>query len=86
MFNVKLPILVESMYSVQAYGIHADFSLGTRVFQEIEEALQGYEIGILGIVVIRTPLNTHEIALLFQPMCYQFKNFQCGLLLLKLRG
>lgn len=54
MFNVKLPILVESMYSVQAYGIHADFSLGTRVFQEIEEALQGYEIGILGIVVNNT--------------------------------
>ena len=45
-FNIN----VESTYSVQAYGIHADFSLGTRVFQEIEEALQGYEIGILGIV------------------------------------
>jgi len=40
----------ESLYSVQAYGIHADFSLGSRVFQEIEDALQGYEIGILGMV------------------------------------
>ena len=57
-FNIN----VESTYSVQAYGIHADFSLGTRVFQEIEEALQGYEIGILGIEIVIAPwLNTHII-------------------------
>lgn len=43
----------ESEYSVQAYGIHADFSLGTHVFQEIEEALAGYEIGILGNEAVR---------------------------------
>ncbi len=41
----------ESVYAVQAYGIHADYSLGTHVFQEIEEALTGYEIGILGEVM-----------------------------------
>ena len=39
---------LESEHGVQAYGIHADFSLGAHVFQEIEEALTGYEIGILG--------------------------------------
>ena len=38
----------ESQYSVQALGIHADFGLGRPVFQDIEDALQGYEIGILG--------------------------------------
>ena len=38
----------ESEYSVQACGIHADFLLGRHVYQEIDDALQGYEIGILG--------------------------------------
>ena len=38
----------ESQYSIQVLGIHADFCLGEQVFREIEEALQGYEIGILG--------------------------------------
>ena len=62
-FNIN----VESTYSVQAYGIHADFSLGTRVFQEIEEALQGYEIGILGIVHSYSTMVEYT-----QPTCYQF--------------
>ena len=38
----------ESEYGVQAYGIHADFSLGRHVYQEIDDALQGLEVGILG--------------------------------------
>ena len=38
----------ESEHSVQAYGIHADFSLGRHVYQEIDDALLGYEIGLLG--------------------------------------
>ena len=54
-FVSLLPL--ESTYSVQAYGIHADFSLGARVFMEIEEALAGYEIGILG-----TEIRCHEFA------------------------
>ena len=33
---------------MQAYGIHADFSLGLHVYEEINAALDGYEIGILG--------------------------------------
>ena len=39
---------LESEYGVQAYGIHADFSLGRHVYQEIDDALQGLEVGILG--------------------------------------
>ena len=38
---------IESHYGVEAYGIHADFSLGGHVYKEIDDALQGYEIGIL---------------------------------------
>ena len=43
--TVPLP---ESEYGVQAYGIHADFMLGRHVYQEIYEALQELEIGLLG--------------------------------------
>ena len=45
---------------MQAYGIHADFTLGSRVFQEIEDALQGYEIGILGTVCRMHTLNAMQ--------------------------
>eukprot|EP00731_Ephydatia_muelleri_P030470 Em0021g993a len=38
---------IQSSYDVQAYGIHADFSVGLKVFHEIEAALSGLEIGIL---------------------------------------
>ena len=47
-FHVFIFILPESEYSVQAYGIHADFMLGRHVYQEIYDALQELEIGILG--------------------------------------
>ena len=33
---------------VQTHGIYADFSLGARVYQDVEEALKEFEIGILG--------------------------------------
>ena len=43
-------MITESQYNIQVLGIHADFCLGQQVFQEIEEALQGYEIGILSML------------------------------------
>ena len=42
------PIFPELEYGVQVYGIHADFTLGRHVYQEISDALQGLEIGVLG--------------------------------------
>lgn len=47
---IVLTRFIESRYSVQAYGIHADFLLGQQVFDEIEEALltDRLDIGILG--------------------------------------
>ena len=44
----SFPSRSESEYGVEAYGIHADFSLGRHVYQEIDDALQGFEVGILG--------------------------------------
>jgi 17beta-estradiol 17-dehydrogenase / very-long-chain 3-oxoacyl-CoA reductase len=44
---VLLVAKIQSEYSVQAYGIHADFMLGRHVYQEIYDALQELEIGIL---------------------------------------
>ena len=41
-------IFPELEYGVQVYGIHADFTLGRHVYQEISDALQGLEIGVLG--------------------------------------
>ena len=38
----------ESEYNVQTYGIYADFSLGARIYQDVEDTLKDLEIGILG--------------------------------------
>ena len=38
----------ETRHNVVAYGIHADFSLGPKVFQEIHDVLHEFEVGILG--------------------------------------
>lgn len=40
---------VETLHNVVAYGIHADFSLGPKVFQEIHDVLYEFEVGILGM-------------------------------------
>ena len=55
------PSVAESESNVQAYGIHADFSLGRHVYNEINDALQGLQVGILGQSKI-----LHEF-------CYQLK-------------
>ncbi len=34
---------------MQTYGIYADFSLGTKIYQDVEDTLKDLEIGILGI-------------------------------------
>ena len=56
----------ETTYSVQAYGIHADFSLGARVFVEIEEALAGYEIGILGTLKVKLGSQNFDFGISFK--------------------
>jgi hypothetical protein len=38
----------ESQYDVQTYGIYADFSLGAKVYQDVEDTLKDLEVGILG--------------------------------------
>lgn len=38
----------ETEYNVQILGIYADFSLGAKVYQDVEDTLKGIEIGILG--------------------------------------
>ncbi len=43
----RIPI-AESQYDVQTYGIYADFSLGAKVYQDVEDTLKDLEIGILG--------------------------------------
>jgi short-subunit dehydrogenase len=47
---------IQSQYSVQAYGIHADFFLGQTVFNEIEEALLTDKLDI-GILVNVNPIK-----------------------------
>ena len=42
----------ETLHNVVAYGIHADFSLGPKVFQEIHDVLHEFEVGILGMIVL----------------------------------
>lgn len=41
-------LLVESQYDVQTCGIYADFSLGAKVYQDVEDTLKEFEVGILG--------------------------------------
>ena len=43
------PHCSETLHNVVAYGIHADFSLGPKVFQEIHDVLHEFEVGILGM-------------------------------------
>lgn len=38
---------LQSQYDVQTYGIYADFSLGAKVYQDVEDTLKDLEIGIL---------------------------------------
>ena len=41
-------VTIETEHNVTVYGIHADFSLGPKVFQEIHDVLYEFEVGILG--------------------------------------
>lgn len=41
-------IFAESRYNVLTYGIYADFSLGAKVYQDVEDTLKDLEIGVLG--------------------------------------
>lgn len=43
-----------------AYGIHADFSLGPKVFQEIHDELNDFEVGILGKLGSITSASLHS--------------------------
>ena len=38
----------ETQYDVQTCGIYADFSLGAKVYQDVEDTLKDFEVGILG--------------------------------------
>lgn len=40
--------IAESKYDVLTYGIYADFSLGPKIYQDVEGTLKDLEIGILG--------------------------------------
>ena len=50
LYFISIVISLECQYSVQAYGIHADFFLGQSVYNEIEKALltDTLDIGVLG--------------------------------------
>ena len=41
-------LFTETEYNVQILGIFADFSLGAKVYQDVEDTLKDLEIGILG--------------------------------------
>jgi len=44
-------VCTEAQYEdIQTLGIYADFSLGAKVYQDVQEALKEFEIGILGMV------------------------------------
>ncbi len=48
MFMYKCGISEAQYEDIQTHGIYADFSLGSKVYQDVEEALKEFEIGILG--------------------------------------
>lgn len=64
-FTYFYHFLVESQYNVMTYGIYADFSLGAKVYQDVEDTLKDLEIGILGEVVHQSwrELSVHVILL-----------------------
>ena len=41
-------VSIETEHNVTVYGIHANFSLRPKVFQEIHDILHDLEVGILG--------------------------------------
>ena len=50
--------LTEARFDVQVCGLHVDFTLGQHVFREVEDALEGLEVGILGQSVSTAYLDT----------------------------
>ena len=49
--------MAETLHNVVVYGIHADFSLGAKVFQEIHDVLHEFEVGVLGMYYVGLKLQ-----------------------------